>query len=176
MVIGGSLFIMYINYNNTEITLRQKVNGQILKTQASFDNMWKVLKSKAGVTEQYKDAFKDIFPALIEGRYSKGDGSLMKWVQESNPTFDISLYKDLMRSIEVERATFINEQAVLIDMGVQHNIMLQQVPSKWFISNLEPIKIVVIKSNHTNDTYATSEENDFELFDKPKVLTDSTTK
>jgi hypothetical protein len=173
MLLGGTLLTMYIQYNNSEIILRQKVNGQISKTQASFDNCWKVLKSKAGVTDQYKNAFKDIYPALIEGRYSKGDGSLMKWIQESNPTFDISLYKDLMRSIEVERATFINEQEVLIDMNVQHDIMINTMPSKWFISNVEPIKIVIIKSARTNDAYATGEENDFELFDKPKTIVDT---
>jgi hypothetical protein len=164
----GSIFMMYINYNNAEVTLREQIKGQTSKTQACFDNMWKILKSKAGVTDQYKNAFKDIYPALIEGRYSKGDGSLMKFIQESNPTFDISLYKDLMRSIEVERSNFINEQSVLIDMGVQHDIMINTIPSKWFISNLTPIIIPVIKSAKTNEAYATGEENDIELFDKDK--------
>jgi len=175
LLIGaGSIFMMYVNYNNSEIALRKQVEGQKQKTEAIFDNMWKVLKSKASVTDQYKNAFAEIFPALIAGRYSKGDGSLMKWVQEQNPSFDVSLYKDLMRSIEIERQSFINEQEVLIDMGVQHDIMISQIPGKWFISNTTPIKIIVIKSSRTNEAYSTGEENDFELFNKP--VADSTKK
>ena len=55
--------------------------------------MRKVLKQKAQVTDEYKSAFESIYPKLIEGRYSKGDGSLMKWIKESNPNFDVSLYQ-----------------------------------------------------------------------------------
>ena len=68
------------------------------------------------MTDEYKEAFREIYPQLIEGRYSQGDGSLMKWIQESNPNFDTSLYKDLMNSIEVERTYFAAEQKKMLDI------------------------------------------------------------
>jgi hypothetical protein len=129
--------------------------------------MWKILKQKAGVTDQYKQAFNEIYPKLIEGRYSKGDGSLMKWITESNPQFDASMYKDLMKSIEVERTGFFNEQSVLIDMQREHSAFLQKVPNRWFLSaNLKPVEIKVITSADTKETYSTGEENNVDLFDK----------
>lgn len=158
-------FFMNISIENTEIDLRERTVAQEKKCEAYFDKMWKILKQKAGVTDQYKQAFKEIYPQLIEGRYSKGDGTLMKWIQESNPNFDISLYKSLMNSIEVERTGFFNEQSTLIDMQREHSVYLKKAPNRWFLDdNLKPVEIKVITSSNTKEVYSTGEENDIELF------------
>ena len=90
---------MYFSYNNQDARLRAQAEAQRDKIEGVHDKMWKTLQQKAQVSNEYKDAFAEIYPALIEGRYSQGDGSLMKWITEANPTFDTSLYKDLMQSI-----------------------------------------------------------------------------
>jgi len=82
--VAFSLFMMNISYDNQEIELRVDAQAQEKKCEAYFDKMWKILKQKAQVTDQYKDAFKDIYIGIMEGRYSKGDGTLMKWIQENN--------------------------------------------------------------------------------------------
>lgn len=159
--------VMNFSTQNTEIDLRTRTEAQNKKCEAYFDKMWKILKQKAQVTDQYKNAFKEIYPKLIEGRYSQGDGSLMKWIQESNPEFDASMYKDLMKSIEIERTGFFNEQSLLIDLQREHEAYLKKVPNRWFLSSdLKPVEIKVITSASTKDAYRTGEENDVELFDK----------
>lgn len=159
------IFSMNISIENTEIDLRETTVAQNKRCEAYFDKMWKILKQKAGVTDQYKEAFKDIYPKLIEGRYSQGDGSLMKWVQESNPTFDASMYKDLMKSIEIERTGFFNEQSTLIDMQREHKVYLQKAPNRWFLDdNLKPVEIKVITSSKTDEVYRTGKEDDIDLF------------
>lgn len=164
-IVGIVIFSMNISIENTEIELREQTVAQNKKCEAYFDKMWKILKQKAGVTDQYKNAFKEIYPKLIEGRYSQGDGSLMKWIQESNPTFDASIYKDLMKSIEVERTGFFNEQSTLIDMQREHKIYLQKAPNRWFLADdLKPVDIKVITSAKTDEVYRTGQENDIELF------------
>lgn len=166
LIIGIS---MYFSITNKEIDLRARVEGQNKKCEAYFDKTWKILKQKAQVTDQYKDAFKEIYPKLIEGRYSQGDGSLMKWIQESNPNFDASMYKDLMKSIEVERTGFFNEQATLIDIHREHEVFLKKAPNRWFLgSELKPVDIKIITSAATKETYNTGEENDVELFNNDK--------
>jgi hypothetical protein len=158
-------FFMNISIENTEIDLRERTVAQEKKCEAYFDKMWKILKQKAGVTDQYKQAFKEIYPQLIEGRYSKGDGTLMKWIQESNPSFDVSLYKSLMNSIEVERTGFFNEQSSLIDMQREHSVYLQKAPNRWFLDdNLKPVDIKIITSSSTKEVYSIGEENDIDLF------------
>jgi hypothetical protein len=161
------VFSMNISIGNKEIDLRTTTVAENKKCEAYFDKMWKILKQKAGVTDQYKQAFNEIYPKLIEGRYSKGDGSLMKWITESNPQFDASMYKDLMKSIEIERTGFFNEQATLIDMQREHEAFLKKAPNRWFLSSdLKPVEIKVITSADTKETYRTGEENNVELFDK----------
>jgi hypothetical protein len=117
LIVGVS---MNFSTQNKEIDLRIQTEAQNKKCEAYFDKMWKILKTKAKVTDQYKDAFKEIYPKLIEGRYAQGDGSLMKWIQESNPEFKTNMYEDLMKSIEIERTGFFNEQTMLIDLQREH--------------------------------------------------------
>ncbi len=167
LTIGISLFIMNISYDNKEIELRTEGEAQEKKCEAYFDKMWKILKQKAGVTDQYKNAFKDIYTGLIAGRYSQGDGTLMKWIRESNPSFDASLYKDLMNSIESQREGFFNEQSRLIDIKAQHEMLIKKAPSNWFIdSGIKPLEIKIITSESTKNTYETGEENEVDLFGK----------
>lgn len=159
------VFFMNISIENTEIDLRARTEAQNKKCEAYFDKMWKILKQEAGVTNQYKDAFKEIYPKLIEGRYAKGDGSLMKWIQESNPSFDISLYSKLMRLIEIERTGFFNEQSSLIDMQREHKVYIQKAPNRWFLDdNLKPVEIKVITSSKTDEVYRTGKEDDIDLY------------
>jgi hypothetical protein len=159
------VFFMNMSVENTEIDLRARTEAQNKKCEAYFDKMWKILKQKAGVTDQYKKAFQEIYPKLIKGRYAQGDGSLMKWIQESNPTFDVSLYSSLMRSIEVERTGFFNEQSTLIDMQREHKVYIQKAPNRWFLSDtLKLVDIKVITSSKTDEVYRTGKEEDIELY------------
>ena len=162
IVVGG----MYVNFNNREVNLRNLAEAQRGNIENVYDKMWKILQQKAQVTDEYKEAFREIYPQLIEGRYSQGDGSLMKWIQESNPNFDTSLYKDLMNSIEVERTYFAAEQKKMLDIIRQHNTLLQTIPSGWFLSGKMPIEYTVISSTKAKNVMQTGEDNDVDLFNR----------
>ena len=104
IVVGVVLLIivcMYFGYNNREVSLRKEAEAQVGKIESVHDTMWKTLKQEAGVTEQYRKTFEKIYPELIAGRYSDGNGELFKMIQEQNPNFDTRLYDKLMQSIEV---------------------------------------------------------------------------
>jgi len=160
--------IIGVSANNQEEILRSKLTAQKEVCEAHYDKLWKVISQKAQVADQYKSAFKEIYPALIEGRYgNEQGGTLMKWVQESNPSFDISLYKDLMASIEAERAGFFMEQKYLTDLNNQHRIIRHTWPKSMFIGSRPDIQIVVVSSSATKKVMETGEENDIQIF-KPK--------
>ena len=162
---GAATFAgMYFSYNNKEIALRAKAEAQVGKIEGVHDKMWKTLQQKAQVTNEYKDAFSEIYPALIEGRYSQGDGSMMKWIQEANPNFDTSLYKDLMQSIELNREEFRKTQERMLDIIREHNVLLTSVPSKWFVSNKERIEYTVISSTRSKVVMETGLDDDVSLF------------
>lgn len=158
-----------IDTDNTEVSLKNAITAKKTDQEATFDKMWKVLNQKAQVADQYKEAFKDIYPKLIEGRYSQGDGSLMKWITESNPSFDVSLYKDVMNSIEIERNGFLTTQRQLMDLKRTHDNLRLQWPSKWFINDdVKEIEITIVSSTHAKEVIKSGKDDEVELFSKPE--------
>jgi hypothetical protein len=75
----------------------------------------------------------------------------MKWIQEANPDFDTSLYKDLMQAIEAQRMYFQTSQKRMLDIIRERETLINSMPQKWFISNKSSIHYTVIASDHTND-------------------------
>jgi hypothetical protein len=166
-ILGVLAMGLYFNYNNKETRLRNQAEAQRKKIENVYDQMWKIISQKAQVSDEYKNGFKDIYTGIISGRYSQGDGTLMKWIQESNPNFDASLYKDLMQSIEVERNNFTREQNVMIDLIQFHTNLLTLFPSKYFISSsCKPIEYTVISSTRSKEVMQSGKDDDVDVFKK----------
>ena len=165
VVIGGFVLLAaYFSFSNKEIDLRSQSVAQNSKIEIVYDQMAKIISGKAQVTTEYKNGFKEIFVSIMEGRYSKGDGALLKLVQEQNPTFDASMYKDLMQSIEVERLNFSREQEVMVDIMRTHSNLLTKFPSSWFLSSRKPIDYVVISSTASKEVMKTRVDDNTKIF------------
>lgn len=165
-IAGISMVGMYFSYNNKEVNLREQCEAQRGKIESTYDKMWKIISQKAQVSEQYKESFKEIYPELISGRYANDNGgTLMKWIQESNPNFDASLYKDLMQSIEIERTSFAKSQERMMDLIREHTVLCNTYPGKWFITNTTPIEYEVISSTKSKAVMETSLDDDINVFE-----------
>ena len=164
-ITGVSCMSMYFSYNNQEVALRKQAEAQRGKVEGTFDAMWKIISQQAQVSDQYKEAFKEIYPDLISGRY-KDNNTLMKWVQESNPNFDTRLYNTLMQTIEVQREQFKKSQERMLDLIREHETLCETYPSKWFITNTTPIEYTIISSTKTKYTMETGVDDGVELFKK----------
>lgn len=164
---------MYATYSNAEVRLRNRIGAQQKKNEAVFDNTWKIIQQQAGVTSEYKDSFRQVYADIMNARYSKGDGSLMKWVQEHNPNFDSSLFKKLMTSIEVQRTIFTREQTALLDLKREHDDILQTIPSSLFVGGRPPIEVKIVTSSKTTESFSTGEDNDVDLFKRSPSTTPS---
>ena len=156
--------VMFFQISNGEIGLRNQVVAQQDSCKVIFDNTWKIIAQKAQVTDKYKDAFKEIYPALMEGRYGNDKGgALLKFVTESNPQFDAGIYKDLSAAIEAQRTVFTREQNKLIDLKREHDNLRLKFPSSLVVGSRPEIKIELVTSGKTKDVYSTGEENDIKL-------------
>ena len=167
IILGVVLLIlvgMYFHYNNREVALRKEAEAQQGKIESVYDTMWKTLKQQAGVTDQYRTTFEEIYPKLIAGRYSQEGGELMKFIQESNPDFDTRLYDKLMQSIEAQRAYFSSAQQRMLDIIRERETLIEQMPSGWFITNKSLIEYEVISSTDSKNTMISRREDDIELF------------
>lgn len=156
----------YVSYNNSEVALRNEVVANIQDLENIYDKMWKIISQKAQISQEYKSSFDEIYTHIMDSRYDKGDGTLMKWIQESNPNFDVSLYKDLSQSVEILRTEFANKQTTIIDKIREHKTMCEKMPGCWFISNKTPIKFEVISSTRSKDVMQTRIDDDVDLFNK----------
>lgn len=166
-VLAIIITIYGFSISNQEIKLKNLALAQQENCKSYFDKMFKILQQEAGVADQYKESFKEIYPKLMEGRYGSEKGNaLMKWVQESNPNFDISLYSKLMNSIEAQREGFFNEQKKLISINNEHRNLLETAPSKFFVGGRDTLSIQIITSLKTKNVYSSGEENDIDLFKK----------
>jgi len=165
---------MYVSYSNNEISKRNQIEAQQEVCKANFDKMFKVIAQTAQVSDRFmneaKEAFKEIYIPLMEGRYSnERGGSLMSWVTESNPQFDMKatgdLYKQLQRVIEANRQEYFLEQKILIDMHRDHKTYIERIPASFFVGSRESVEITIITSEQTEKTYSTGQENNINLFD-----------
>lgn len=167
LIIVGVLVLilvgMYFSYNNKEIALRKECEAQKGKIESVHDTMWKIIKQKAQVSDKYKDAFEKIYPDLIRGRYANDQGGMMKWIQEQNPNFDTSLYRDLSQAIEVQRTSFSNAQQRMLDIIRERETLIESLPAKFFISNKSKIDYEVISSTNTKTIMETRIDDDISL-------------
>jgi len=164
VVLGAATLIgSYFNYNNEEVSLREQAEAQRGKVEGVHDAMWKIISQKAQISQKYREGFDSIYTHIISGRYSQGDGTLMKWIKEANPNFDASLYKDVMDAIEVQRTLFKKEQERMLDIKRQHSTLCKTYPGRWFITNTSEIEYTVVSSTRSKQTMETGIDDDVNL-------------
>lgn len=168
VVIAVVIFGMYMSYNNRALALRKEADAQRGKIEGVHDKMWKVIKQKAEVSEEYRKEFDKIYPEIIAGRYANDSGSGMKWIQEANPEFDTSLYLDLMQAIEIQRSHFATAQERMLDIIRQHETLCASMPATWFINatNKQKIEYEIISSTKTKTILETGLDDDVDVFKK----------
>lgn len=162
----GMVFMMYVSASNGEVRLRNAVVAQQKANETSFDTCWKIVQQQAQVTDKYKDAFKEIYVGLMEGRHYEKGGSLFKFVMESNPKFDSKLFLKLATSIESQRTVFKRDQQKLIDLKREHDNMLTTIPSSWFVGSRPPVEIKIVTSTKTTEAFNSGKEDDVDLSPK----------
>jgi hypothetical protein len=169
-------FLMKASYKNTNVDMKQRITAQQQVTHANFDKMYKVIQQTAEVANakfnMSKEAFKEIYPPLMEGRYSNDkNGMLMKLIVEQNPQFDLnaagSLYDKLAIAIAANRQEFFIEQEKLIQYNKEQRAFVsdEKWPNNWFLNASDTIHIVIIESEVTKNVFKTGEENDIKLFE-----------
>lgn len=165
-------FSVKVSSQNKEIELKKQTIAQQDVCRANFDKMFKTITNLAEIPERFaeksKEAFKEIYPALMDGRYKNDNTSLMKWVQESNPQYDMKsiqqLYMKLADAIEANRDEFFMEQKLLIDMKREHDTYTKKWPASSFVGDSADVQITIITSTETENTYKTGKDDNIKLF------------
>ena len=154
-----------VGVSNTEHRLHNRFTAQEGQMKIAFNQAFTILKQQAGVTEEYKEAFKSIFTGVADARYSGEKGqALMKLIHESNPSFDVSLFKTLMRSIEAQWTNFNREQTIALSIQQEHNNLLDNAPSSFIVGGRPRLAVQLVTSTATENAFTTGKNDDLDLF------------
>jgi hypothetical protein len=158
--------MMYFNYTNQDADLRNLIAAKQKSNENHYDAMWKIISQLAQVKDEYKGDFKDVYGAIMDGRYQGEKGTLMLWIKEHNPEFDSKIYMKLMTAIEANRKEFMYNQDEILNMKKAHDNLRTLAPSRWFVVNNE-IKVQVVTSTKAMEVFQSGKDDDVQLFKRP---------
>lgn len=168
IIAGMSLFSQYRSVYDRNVHLWSQYTAQRKVIAGSYDDMWKIIKQKGEISDKAADKFKEIYTSIISGRYSQGDGSLMKWVTEQNPNFDQSNYKDLSQSVEILRKEFRDKEMVIVAIMQEHENLENEFWSSMFLKDKRVMEYTQLLSTKTDDVIKTGIDDDIDVFSKTK--------
>jgi hypothetical protein len=162
--------IYFVCTMNGETRLRNTITAKQTDNTSEFDNMWKKIQQSAQVTEGQKDALIAIFNGYASARSEsmKGGAGLAKWITESCPNVDTKTFTNLQNIITSARDSWTQRQKELIDLNREHDNIITLFPSSLVCTILgrEKIKIVVVTSTRTDESFKTGKDDDTTLFNK----------
>jgi hypothetical protein len=165
---GAMLAVAAVGFHNTEVALKTQYEAKTDANRADFDNTWKTIAQVAQVPQQYKTDFQEIFVGIMDARYQQaaGDGTLMRWIHEQNPSFDSSLYGKIQTVVESKREAWTTRQKELRDVKREHDQLLRQFPGAFYNIFLarDELPVVLVTSDKTEDAFTTGADEDVDLF------------
>jgi stringent starvation protein B len=169
--VGGIVMLVlivigqYISINNQEIASRARFNSQQKMVEISHDKMWKVLAQKTGITKQFTPEDQiAMISEVVEGRTG---GSFAKAVTEVNPTYDLSLLKDLSQSVEAEHAVVLNEEKKLLEDAATYQRIVENPYNKFFLGTKPILVAKVISSTRSKGAIESGIDDNVDLFSQP---------
>lgn len=168
VVLGGWFALSFISISNRDVDMHTGFSAEVDNNKAIYDKTWKVVQQKAGVANEAATKFGEIYTKIMDARYDGKDNLLMNWIQEQNPQFDISLYKDLSLAIEANKAEFLRCQQKQIDLNREHENLRLKFPTNIFLmlKGCKKFELKLVTSTRTENAFATGKDDDVELFKK----------
>lgn len=158
--VAGIGIAQYISMSNRNARLTNLFEAKQVESKTIHSEMWQTVKEIGGVTDAYASKFDSIYSHIMDARYSKGDGSLMKFVTEANPTFDSRLYEKLANVIEEKRIKFNGIQKDLLDIDREHNDLITTFPGTLFLSGAPRFKVQIVTSTRTEKAFESGKDDE----------------
>ena len=115
----------YVSANNYGASIEAQLNGLRDNNQNVLAQGQQKVMEAAQVPTMYKDDFKEIITADVQGRYGKdGSKATFQWLKEHNVNVDAELYRKIQQLIESYRDEFKNSQTKMIDVRRQYEASL----------------------------------------------------
>jgi len=153
-----------IYYGNMENSLRNTVEAKVKDNKNQFDSMWKQISQIAQVTKEERESLNRLLTNNSQQRGISNEKLVSAWIQEAVPNVSNSTYINLQNVISSARTAFATRQTELIDLNNQHNILIQNAPSSWFLKDKKSIDITIVTSTKTENVFSTGKDDDMNVF------------
>lgn len=157
---------MFVSYSNKEIMLRNQITTKQQDNQNEYDNMWKKISQVAQVAEKERQSLMDIFVQYANARSMKSDNLVMTWIKETVPNINSNTYQNLQNIIISSRDNWTMRQKELLDYKREHDNLRMMFPGSLFLASREEIKITIITSSRTQETFKTGNDDNVDVFGK----------
>jgi len=129
LFVSGCVFVAGWSTYDREVRLRKEIVAKSNSNEAVLDTMVKIIKQKAQIATVGQKQMQEIYGDIVGGRQG---GMLFKMVTEEYPDPEkaMSLWKDLMNSVEAERKTFLRDQKAIQDLVAERESLINGFMSR----------------------------------------------
>lgn len=121
-LVGLVLMVVSMFVNHRDRKLRNEAEAHVKILESHYDSIWRALKLRAGLTEDNRRDFNNIYPDIID--QSIDDDRMLDFLLDANPDFDPDEYVSLMEGIEADRQHFVLHQRRMLNLIEEHRQLL----------------------------------------------------
>ena len=145
--VGIVAYFLSLHYNRQDKQLRDEAEAHRKILEGTYDYIWTQIKLRAGIKEEYRRSFNNIYPDLLNK--SIDNEGFVNWILDCNLDFDPQEYKPLLELIVMAREKFVFHQMRMEHLIHEHRILLSSKPAKWLIRDKSAIYYVPMETDYT---------------------------
>lgn len=166
--ISGGIVGKYISAKNMGVEYTSDIKAADKDSQQILSSYTLKIRDMAQVPKMYTKDLKSIIQSTFQGRYGEnGSKANMQWIKEHSQSFDSSLYRNLMATMESGRNEFKLSQTRKIDMCRLFERNINYAVQGIFMNlagyHTLPVECRVITDSETDKTFKSGKATSIKL-------------